>query len=97
MMPRSSVFPKSPRWLLNAPLNKLEPMAFPSTRPLSLGTRSRLRRGRARNPAATVEFERPRAGVNACFELELTSKAGPMELMPSTASNRLPLASTGAA
>ena len=26
--------------------------------------------------SATVEFERPRAGVNACFKLELTSKAG---------------------
>ena len=35
MMPRSSVFPKSPKWLSKAPLNKLEPMALPSTRPFS--------------------------------------------------------------
>ena len=33
MMPRSSVFPKSPKWLSKAPLNKLEPMALPRTRP----------------------------------------------------------------
>ena len=35
MMPRSSTLPKSPRSVLKAPLNKLEPMAFPSTRPFS--------------------------------------------------------------
>ena len=98
MMPRSSVVPKSPRWLSNAPLNSDEPMAFPMVRPLSaLNSKSASYGPRfidwppPLNSNDHVPLDMPASNLN------WRVSPGPMEVIPSVGSNRAPLSETMAA